>query len=168
MTLIVKNGKLRGVKTITPLTIFEDFRGNYVESYNEPAYKESGINHHFVQDDFATSRKHVLRGMHGDEKTVKLVSCPYGTLYVVIVNNDPQSSQYREWESFTLNDVNKTQILVPEKFGVGYLVMSEIGIFHYKQTTVYGEVKQFTVKWNDPAYNIWWPIENPIRSERDF
>lgn len=168
MTIIVKQGKLEGLKIINHLSSFEDFRGNYVESYNRKLYHAAGITHDFVQDDFSTSRRGVLRGMHGDEKTVKLVSCVSGCLYLVIVNNNPDSKDYKKWESFTLSESNKLQVLVPEKFGVGFLVMSEVATFHYKQTTYYGDYKQFTVKWNDPEFNIWWPIESPIRSHRDF
>ena len=52
---------------------------------------------------------------------------------MVVVNNDPSSSQYRQWEAFTLSDTNRLQVLVPPNFGNGHLVMSERAIFHYKQ-----------------------------------
>lgn len=170
MSLIVKETELDSVKLITPVTSFEDFRGDYVEIYNEKIYKSSGIEHTFVQDDYATSSKHVLRGIHGDKKTVKLVKCLHGSLYVVIVNNCQESPQYKKWTSFHLSSSNRQQILVPANFGVGYLVLSDTAIFHYKQTTYYPDpdAPQFTIKWNDPEYNIWWPIDNPIRSKRDY
>jgi len=109
----------------------------------------------------------VLRGIHGDDKTWKLISCLYGSFYFVVVNNDPTSPQYRQWASFTLSDTNRLQVLVPPKFGNGHLVMSERAIFHYKQTTEYNRSGQFTLVWNDPSLKLWWPIQNPIVSERD-
>ena len=36
----VEKTKLDGVLLITPLTIFDDFRGTYVETYNEKLYNE--------------------------------------------------------------------------------------------------------------------------------
>ena len=42
--------------------------------------------------------------------------------------------------------------------------MTESAIFHYKQTTEYDRSGQFTIIWDDPEYNIWWPIKNPILS----
>ena len=75
---------------IEPLTIFEDFRGQYVELYNAPAYKAAGIDYEFIQDDISISRQHVLRGIHGDRKTAKLVSCLHGAFYLVVVNNIPR------------------------------------------------------------------------------
>lgn len=159
--------KLNSVLLIKPPTIFEDFRGHYVETYNRNIYFNSGIPVEFVQDDISVSHRHVLRGIHGDEKTWKLISCLYGSLYIVVVNNDPASAQYRQWASFTLSDTNRLQILVPPKFGNGHVVMSEQAIFHYKQTTEYDRAGQFTLIWNDPALKIWWPIRDPIVSERD-
>ena len=158
---------LDSVRLIKPPTIFEDFRGHYVETYNERLYREAGIDQHFIQDDISVSRRHVLRGIHGDDKTWKLISCLQGSFYMVVINNDPQSSQYRKWTSFTLSDTNRLQVLVPPKFGNGHVVMSEQAIFHYKQTTDYDRSGQFTLIWNDPALNIWWPVRDPIVSERD-
>lgn len=168
MTLKIKETELEGVQLIIPSTIFEDFRGDYVEIYNKKLYQESGIATEFLQDDYATSSKHVLRGIHGDAKTEKLVKCVYGSLYLVVVNNDPDSKQYRKWLSFNISATNRIQVFVPKNFGIGYLVMSDIGIFHYKQSSYYHDVKQFTIRWNDPDFTIWWPIKNPITSLRDF
>ena len=163
----VHNTKLEGVLLIDPPTNFEDYRGEYVETYNQELYRTNGIDQHFVQDDIAVSRRHVLRGIHGDPDTVKLVSCLFGSLYLVIVNNDPDSVQYQQWVSFTLSDKNRQQVLVPAMFGTSYLVMSETAVFHYKQTTYYDRPNQFTLAWNDPALGIWWPVKEPITSLRD-
>lgn len=159
--------RLKGVKVVTPPTIFEDFRGTYVETYNENLYRQMGIEEHFVQDDISVSDKHVLRGIHGDQETWKLVSCLWGKFYLVVVNWDPTSPQYQQWESFSLSDRNRQQVLIPPKFGNGHLVLSDQAIFHYKQTTYYNREGQFTLSWNDPALGIWWPVNRPIVSQRD-
>lgn len=168
MKLNIVETDLRGVKLITPPTVFEDFRGHYVETYNEEIYKAAGIEVNFKQDDVSVSRKNVLRGIHGNNETWKLVSCLYGAFYLVVVNNDPDSPQYLRWQGFTLSDVNRQQVLIPPKFGNGHLVVTEIAIFHYKQSTNYNRESQFTIKWNDPKLKIWWPLKNSlILSRRD-
>jgi len=163
----LSNTELEGVYLIRPPTVFEDFRGVYVELYNEKIYKTNGITIDFIQDDISISSKHVLRGIHGDNKTWKLVSCLQGKFYLVVVNYDEDSSQFTQWTSFTLSESNRLQVLIPPKFGNGHVVLSEQAIFHYKQSTYYNRDDQFTLLWNDPKLNIWWPIKNPIMSRRD-
>ena len=158
---------LEGVLIIDPPTNFKDFRGSYIEIYNESLYKKNGISQDFIQDDISTSRHNVLRGIHGDASTSKLVSCLYGEFYLVVVNNNPNSKQYKKWQSFNLSDANRKQVLIPPMYGNGHLVLSDVCIYHYKQTTEYNREGQFTILWNDPEYNLVWPIDDPILSVRD-
>ena len=164
----IKKTELDGVLLITPPTIFRDFRGMYVETYNEALYNENGIDVKFIQDDISCSKKGVLRGIHGDGETWKLVSCIHGEFFLVVVNNDPDSQQYKKTTSFTLNAENPQQILIPPKFGNGHYVLSETAIFHYKQNTLYNRSGQFTIPWNSKEHNIYWPIGEPLTSARDY
>ena len=158
--------KLSGVMLIKP-EVFKDHRGEYVELYNEDLYAKSGIGVKFVQDDISVSIKNVLRGIHGDIMTWKLVSCLLGQFYLVIINCDKSSGEFGKWESFSLSDKTKHQVLVPPNFGVAHLALTDKIIFHYKQSTYYDPSSQFTYKWNDPIFNICWPIKDPILSKRD-
>lgn len=158
--------ELENVLLIEPC-IVEDFRGSFTEVYNEKEFYENGIKVKFVQDDVSISTNNVLRGLHGDLKTHKIVSCIYGRIYLVVLNCDEKSEQYGKWQSFILSEENKKQIYIPPKFANGYYVLSDKAIFSYKQSTYYGEAKQFSVKWNDDRYNIWWPCVQPCLSPRD-
>lgn len=162
----VTSTELDGVLLIKP-SIFEDFRGEYVETYNLDEYRDKGITCNFIQDDISISTQNVLRGIHGDAETWKLISCMFGKFYFVVVNCDTASPKFGKWQSFTLSDKNRWQVLVPPKHGNGHLVMSHFTIFHYKQTTYYNPKGQFTYTWNDALFNIWWPVKNPIVSRRD-
>ncbi|MBW7990856.1 MAG: dTDP-4-keto-6-deoxy-D-glucose epimerase [Planctomycetes bacterium] len=157
---------LDGVLLITP-GVFEDHRGEYIETYNESLYKKNGIDTKFIQDDISVSTRNILRGIHGDDCTWKLISCLYGRFYLVVVNCDTESKDFGRWQSFVLSDRNRLQVLVPPKYGNAHLVLSDMTIFHYKQSTYYDRTRQFTYKWNDQQFDIWWPIENPILSQRD-
>lgn len=162
----VEKTSLDKVWVISP-EVFEDHRGFYLETYNEEAYKKAGISIHFVQDDISISSRHVLRGLHGDRETWKLVSCLDGRFYLVVVNCEEGSLQFGRWLSFVLSDNNRKQVIVPPCFGVGHLVLSEKATFHYKQSTYYNPKIQFTYRWDDPRFRIWWPVKNPILSQRD-
>jgi dTDP-4-dehydrorhamnose 3,5-epimerase len=157
---------LYGVTKIE-LESFCDHRGNYTETYNEDAYNASGINVKFIQDDISFSKKNVLRGIHGDEETYKLVSCLHGSFVLIVVNNDKESNEYKKWITFNLSGDDDFQVLIPPKFGNGHFVTSENAIFHYKQNTYYNPKGQFTIMWDDPEYNFVWPNKNPILSKRD-
>jgi len=162
----VEKTKLDGVLKII-LKVFEDHRGHYIETYNEKLYSEQGINIKFVQDDASMSTMGVLRGIHGDDDTWKLVSCLLGKIYLVVVDCDIQSPQCNQWESFVLTENNGLQVLVPPKHGVAHQVLSDKAIFHYKQSTYYNREKQFTLRWDDKTCCIWWPVKHPILSRRD-
>ena len=164
--LRIEETKLKGVLLIH-LGSFEDHRGEYIETYNEALYRENGIDVKFVQDDISVSRRNVLRGIHGDEETWKLISCLYGKFYFVVVDCDNRSGDFGKWQSFVLSDKNRLQVLVPPGHGNAHLVLSDMTIFHYKQSTYYEPSKQFTYRWDDSRFGIWWPIKNPILSQRD-
>jgi len=162
----VTKTKLDKVLLLKP-EVFEDHRGTYVEIFNEREFHEVGIDLKFVQDDVSTSAKNVLRGLHGDSTTWKLISCLYGKFYFVVVNCEKGSKQFHQWQAFTLSDRNKWQVLVPPNFANGHLVLSDYTVFHYKQTTYYDRQSQFTIRWDNDEIGVWWPIKDPILSERD-
>ena len=66
-----------------------------------------------------------------------------------------------------MSEENRQQVLIPAKFGNGHLVTSERAIFHYKQSSTYDQAGQFTIRWDDPAIGISWPLDDPTLSERD-
>lgn len=138
-----------------------------MEIYNKEDFKKNGIDIEFVADDVSVSYRNVLRGIHGDSETWKLTSCIYGRIYQVVVNCDQESKDFGKWGAFILSDRNKYRILIPPKHGNSFMVLSDVAIYHYKQSIYYKPRGQFTYKWNDPKFNIWWPVQIPIVSQRD-
>lgn len=165
--------RLDGVLLIKPET-FEDFRGEYVEIWNKDEYNKLVVDKEnpdkiieWVTDDISLTLKHNLKGIHGNNDTFKLISCLYGKFYLVVINYDKDSRNFGKWQGFTLSDKNKIQILVPPRYGNGHLALTETSIFHYKQSEYYNPKSQFTIRYDDPRFNIWWPVKNPILSIRD-
>lgn len=162
----VSKTKLEGVLQITP-KIFRDFRGEFAETYHKKGYSENGININFIEDDISISKKNILRGIHVDSKAWKLVSCIYGKIFVAIVNCDEKSKNFGKWQGFRLFEKDKTQLLVPPKYGCSYLVLSDRAYFSYKQSEYYDPKRQSTYKWDDPRFKIKWPVKKPSLSARD-
>ncbi len=147
------------------LDAFVDYRGDLYT-----IWKDGDFDLSFNHDKISTSRKNVLRGIHGDDKSWKLITCLHGEIYFVIVDNRESSDTFMSWESMILSDRNKKQILLPPGVGNGFLVLSDHSVFHYKWSYngEYPDVKdQFTIKWNNKDLGIDWPIDNPILSKRD-
>ncbi|MCU0284969.1 MAG: dTDP-4-dehydrorhamnose 3,5-epimerase [Acidobacteria bacterium] len=164
--MIVEKTSLHGVLLIKR-DIFEDHRGTFVETFNCDEYIDRGIPIKFVRDAASTSSKHVLRGIHYDDKTWKLIQCMYGKIYFVVVDMHQDSPQYLKWQSFILSDGNRHQVLVPPHFGNGHLVLSDHCIFHYKMSEYYDPANEKTLKWDDPKAAIYWPVKEPVLSQKD-
>ena len=167
--MIISKTKLTGVLKIK-LDPFKDFRGKYLEIYNNNLlFKKTRKKIKFIQDDISVSKKNVLRGIHGDFKTWKLITCLDGGFTLLVVNNLKNHKEFKKYQFFNLSDKNNMQILVPPGFGNAHYVKTKKAIFHYKQSTLYNRKSQFTINWKDSNYNIKWPfkIVNPIISERD-
>ncbi len=156
---------LHGVRLIVPEP-FTDHRGTYVELYDNDKYRAACGDRQFVQDDISVSKKDVLRGLHGDFATTKLVSVLHGTGYTILADNRSDSPTYRRWQAFTLSDDNRHQLLIPPGIGNSVLAITDI-VYWYKQDTHFTPGKQFTIRWDDPAWGFVWPIESPILSARD-
>ena len=157
---------INGVRIIIP-EVFTDYRGDLWTTWKKDEFK---YDIEFNHDKVSTSRKNVLRGIHGDFKSWKLVTCLYGDIYFVMVDNRQSSDTYMRWHSTTLNDKNRRQVLLPPGVGNGFLVMSDYCVFSYKWSYEgkYPDVEdQFSLKWDDPKIGINWPIDNPILQLRD-
>ena len=100
----------------------EDFRGDIWTNWDRDEY---GDDREWRLDKFSTSSRGVLRGLHGDQKSHKLVSCVYGEVYLVIVN--PEKTK---WDWIILSNRNKKQVLIPPTYANGLYVLSHKCVFH--------------------------------------
>jgi dTDP-4-dehydrorhamnose 3,5-epimerase len=168
--LIEHSAKLNEVKIFTP-SVNYDNRGTIFTTYSKDAYQKflpGGLE--FIHDKFAESKKNVLRGLHGDSKTWKLITCIYGEIFEVVADVRPESETYLRWDAFELNALNKKQILVPPGYVNGYCVISDFAVFHYKlayEGEYFDVAQQMVVKWDDERLNINWPCKDPILQARD-
>jgi dTDP-4-dehydrorhamnose 3,5-epimerase len=159
---------LQGLLIIEP-DVFGDNRGYFMESWNRQRYREAGLASDFVQDNFSLSRRGTLRGLHFQNPLAqgKLVSVLQGEVFDVGVDIRRGSPTFGRWFGMTLSAENKRQFFLPPGFAHGFLVLSEMALFHYKCTDYYSPKDEQGFRWDDPDVGIKWPIENPILSKRD-
>ena len=91
---ILKDKKLREIKILKPKT-FSDFRGKIWTKWEKKIFK----NIKFNLSKYATSKKNVLRGFHGDPKSWKLVTCIKGEVLNVVVDYRKSSKNYLKYSS---------------------------------------------------------------------
>ena len=166
---ISKSSKL-GLTILEP-SISQDKRGTIWSSF---FYDQIDMHLHnnlqFKHDKFSESCNNVLRGIHGDSKSWKLVTAVYGEIFQVVVDLRKDSNSFKQYESFTLNSHSPKSVLIPPGMGNAYYVLSKKAVYHYK-LAYDGEYidadEQFSFAWNDKSINIEWPSNKPILSERD-
>ncbi len=166
----VEETALPSVLIITP-KIFNDSRGSFWETWNAKSYTEAGLPSLWVQDNFSLSKKNVLRGLHYQtiQPQGKLVRVTHGAVLDVAIDLRRSSPYFAKHVSVELTGENGRMLWIPEGFGHGFLVLSDVAGFAYKVTDSYCPSGERTIVWNDPDLAIAWPIasEDAIVSDKD-
>jgi len=153
--------------------VFGDGRGFFFESFNERHFAEAiGMREKvpsFVQDNHSKSAARVLRGLHYQirQPQGKLVRVVAGEVFDVAVDLRKSSPTFGRWVGVTLSAENKRQLWIPAGFAHGFVVTSESAEFLYKTTDYWAPEHERCIRWNDPALNIAWPVDDPILSDKD-
>ena len=151
--------------------VFGDARGFFFESFNQRVWMEkTGIDRAFVQDNHSRSCKGVLRGLHYQirQSQGKLVRVVAGEVFDVAVDLRRNSPTFGRWVGMNLSAENKKQLWIPEGFGHGFVVLSEMAEFLYRTTDYYAPEHERCIIWNDPDIGIRWPVDYaPLLSEKD-
>ena len=162
--------QVKHCKLITPPR-FGDRRGFFGETYNRRRYAEMGIDVEFVQDNHSLSREvGTLRGLHFQSPPhaqAKLVRCGGGAIFDVAVDIRRSSLNFGRWFGVKLTSDNHKQLYIPAGFAHGFCVLSPIAEMAYKCTALYVPADDASLRWNDPAIGIEWPIQDPILSAKD-
>ena len=156
---------------IIELEPIEDHRGWFARTFSADEFQAYGLKSNMVQSNLSVSyRKDTLRGMHyqveGAEEA-KLVRCVRGRIKDVIVDVRPDSPTYCKYASFELTDKIQQLLYVPEGFAHGFLTLEDHCEVIYQVSNYYSSEKEKGIRWNDPTFDIKWPVKDPILSERD-
>lgn len=141
-----------------------------MENYKYSEFADFGIKDKFVQDNHSKSVKNVLRGLHFQtlpKAQAKLVRCIKGEIFDVAVDIRKGSPTYGKWVGEILSEENKKMLFIPIGFAHAFCVLSDEAEINYKSSDEYSPENERAIAWNDLAINIFWPIKNPIVSEKD-
>ncbi|WGG60271.1 dTDP-4-dehydrorhamnose 3,5-epimerase [Brucella intermedia] len=159
--MIVRPLSLDGVLEISPRK-FGDDRGFFSETYNAKSFAEAGIELTFVQDNHSYSAaKGVVRGLHYQLPPFvqdKLVRVTRGAILDVVVDIRKSSPTFGKWVSLEVSAEKWNQILVPKGFAHGFMTLVENTEVIYKVTNYYSPEHDRSIRYDDPAIGIDWPI----------
>lgn len=151
--------------------VFGDARGFFFESFNARDFAQAtGVQAEFVQDNHSKSRQGVLRGLHYqiEHAQGKLVRVVQGEVFDVAVDLRQSSPCFGRWVGVHLSADNHRQLWVPPGFAHGFVVLSETAEFLYKTTDYWYPEHERSLRWNDPAVAIDWPVQGePLLAAKD-
>lgn len=167
----ISETRIPDVKLIEP-RVFGDERGFFMETWNERAFREAGIDARFVQDNHSRSAKNTLRGLHYQirQPQGKLVRVTRGEVLDVAVDLRPDSDTFGQWVGEYLSEENKRILWVPPGFAHGFLVTSDTADFQYKCSDLYAPEHERCIRWDDPTIAVDWGKVVPsalLLSEKD-
>jgi len=161
---------IRGAMIIE-LEKHEDHRGFFSRAFCKKEFEEHGLDHEIAQCNFSKSRKKgTLRGMHYQEaphSEVKMVRCMSGSIYDVIVDTRKDSPSYMKWFGVELTEENYKMLYIPKGLAHGFQTLKEDSVIFYMVTEFYNKEAEGGVRWDDPAFNISWPLEVTEISDKD-
>ena len=147
--------------------VFGDDRGWFMESFHEARFS-AGMQalgqppaRRFVQDNHSSSKAGVLRGLHYQlppHAQGKLVRVVQGAAWDVAVDIRAGSPSFGRWYGVELNADNRLQLWIPEGFAHGFVALQDDTHFLYKTTDVYARDCERSIRWDDPAIAITWPL----------
>lgn len=166
--------------TVTPTAIpavrlvettrYPDERGFFREVWRASRYQEAGIAGPFVQDNVSRSRPGVVRGLHYQhpQGQGKLIDVWAGRIYDVAVDIRRGSPTFGACVTVQLDAEAGRQVYIPPGFAHGFAVVgASDALVAYKCTAEYAPDCEHTIRWNDPALGIDWPLHDPLLSPSD-
>ena len=168
--MIFKELELKGAFLVEVKKI-EDERGFFGRAWCKNEFVEHGLNPDFVQLNTSFShKKGTVRGMHyqvDPYQEVKFIRCTRGKIWDVIIDLRPGSATFMKWAGNELSADNYRMVYVPENFAHGFITLEDNSEVYYPVSQFYTPGAERGIRFNDPAFNIVWPVEVTMVSDKD-
>ncbi len=162
--------KLDGAYLIA-LQKLADARGFFARAWCVHEFAEHGLDSNLVQCNVSfNTQQGTLRGMHYQAEPcaeTKLVRCTSGAIYDVIIDLRPASPTYLQWTGVTLSAENRLMLYVPKGFAHGFQTLADGSEVFYQMSDFYAPAYARGLRWNDPLFNIQWPLAVSMISDKD-
>ncbi len=101
----------------------------------------------------------------------KLVRCTRGAIYDVIIDLRPESPTYLRHFGLELQAQTGNALYIPPLMAHGFQTLADDTEVLYQMTDTHAPELVYGVRWNDPAFAIGWPVQEPITiigRDRDY
>ena len=148
-----------------------DDRGFFARAFCEQEFASHQLVSRFVQvNNSLSAHKGTLRGMHYQlppKAETKLVRCIRGSLYDLILDLRPDSPSFGRSFGAELSAENRRMMYVPKGFAHGFITLEENTEAFYFVDEFYAPDRERGLRWNDPAFQLSWPIAPVVLSDKD-
>lgn len=148
-----------------------DERGFFARVFCENEFRDHDLVTNFVQvNNSLSADRGTLRGMHYQlmpKAETKVVRCIKGSLYDVILDLRPDSPTFGQSFGAELSAENRRMMYAPKGFAHGFITLEDDTEAFYFVDEFYAPDQERGVRWNDPKFNIDWPIEPVVLSDKD-
>ena len=168
--MIFVESKLKGAFIIEPEKS-EDERGFFARTFCQREFEDHGLNPKVTQCNISFNRKKgTLRGMHYQatpHEEAKIIRCTNGAIYDVIIDLREESSTFTRWMAAELTAENHKMVYAPVGFAHGFQTLEDNTEVFYQMSEFYYPEYARGVRWDDPKFDINWPVDNRIISKKD-
>lgn len=166
----INQTKIKGAYVIEPEPKIDE-RGFFARIFCKNELAKIGVDFSVAQTNRSlTKQKGTIRGMHFQiepKAEDKIVQCLKGEVYDVAIDLRKDSPTYGQWVAEELNEKNKKMFLIPKGCAHGFQALTDNCEMLYFMSEFYSPEHSSGVRWDDPFFNIPWPIKNPFLSEKD-
>jgi dTDP-4-dehydrorhamnose 3,5-epimerase len=146
-----------------------DARGRFRRQYCEREFGAAGLNTKWVQVNHSvTLGVGSIRGMHFQRPPAaeaKLVSCPVGRAFDVVVDLRSGSPTFLQWAAVEIDE--QTSFYIPEGCAHGFQALTDELHLIYQHSALFMPEAEGGVRFDDPAIGIDWPLPVGTVSDRD-
>ena len=146
--------------------VYHDYRGFFMESYNDEIYNILNIN--FVQDNHSKSFKNVLRGLHyqWNKPVSKLFKVIYGGGAIIFLDIKQNSPTYGQHGTLPLISEGNV-VFIPYGYAVGFVSYQDESHLYYKCSNKRNAKQEGSIYPLNLGLNLGIDNENIILSDKD-
>lgn len=168
--MIFNETRLSGAFVIEPVLI-EDERGFFARTFCQHEFEAQKLDPCIAQCNISFNGKAgTVRGMHfqaAPHEETKVVRCTMGAIHDVIIDLRPESTTFKQWIGVELSAQNRLMLYIPKGFAHGFQTLVDDTEVSYQMGTFYEPTAARGIRWNDPAFQIEWPLPVSLISEKD-